>query len=115
MKKDVRKAMKRAKELERVPLPSKEEIVSIYKEGLEEAEKLRTLLEPEWFVKDIDAQKKGKKPKKARKKTVKKKAKTAQKKKTSTKKKSKKATKRRSQTKKQARNASRPTRKKKSL
>ena len=55
MKKEVRKALVRAKELEKIPTPTKEEIVSIYKEGMNEAEKLRKLLKPEWFVKDEDA------------------------------------------------------------
>ena len=57
MKKDVRKAMEKAKELEKVPVPSKEEIVAIYKEGLEEAEKLRKLLKPQWFVGAVHAKK----------------------------------------------------------
>ncbi len=52
MKKEVRQAMEKAKELEKVPIPTKEEIVAIYKEGLEEAEKLRKLLKPSWFVGD---------------------------------------------------------------
>jgi len=55
MKKEVRKALVKAKELEKIPTPTKEEIVSIYKEGMNEAEKLRKLLKPEWFVKDEDA------------------------------------------------------------
>jgi hypothetical protein len=58
MKKDVRKAMEKAKELEKIPVPSKEEIVAIYKEGLEEAEKLRKLLKPQWFVHDEKLNKK---------------------------------------------------------
>ena len=57
MKKEVRKAMEKAKELERIPVPTKEEIVAIYKEGLEEAEKLRKLLKPQWFVRDEDVKK----------------------------------------------------------
>ena len=52
MKKEVRKAMEKARELEKIPVPTKEEIVAIYKDGLEEAEKLRKLLKPQWFVKD---------------------------------------------------------------
>ncbi len=57
MKKEVRKAMEKAKQLEKIPVPSKEEIVTIYKEGLEEAEKLRKLLKPQWFVRDTDVKK----------------------------------------------------------
>lgn len=58
MKKEVRKAMERAKELEKIPVPTKEEIVAIYKDGLEEAEKLRKLLKPQWFVHDEKLNKK---------------------------------------------------------
>ncbi len=61
MKREVLKAMAKAKELEKIPQPTKEEIVSIYKAGLEEAEKLRKLLRPEWFMHDIDVKKKRKK------------------------------------------------------
>ena len=50
----VKKALKAAKELEQVPMPSKEDIVRIYKEGLEEAKRLQKLLKPEWFVEDKD-------------------------------------------------------------
>ncbi len=57
MKKEVRKALVKAKELEKIPTPTKEEIIGIYKEGMGEAEKLRKLLKPEWFVKDEDAKK----------------------------------------------------------
>lgn len=49
-------ALKAAKELERLPLPTDKEIVKLYKEGLEEARKLQKLLTPEWFVEDTDAQ-----------------------------------------------------------
>ena len=52
MKKEVRKAMEKAKELEKIPVPTKEEITAIYKEGLQESEKLRKLLKPQWFVGD---------------------------------------------------------------
>ncbi len=52
MKKEVRKAMEKAKELEKTPLPTREEIVKTYKDGLKEAEKLRKLLKPQWFVKE---------------------------------------------------------------
>ena len=57
MKKDVRKAMEKAKQLEKVPVPTKQEIVSIYKDGLEEAEKLRKMLKPAWFIDDKRAKK----------------------------------------------------------
>ena len=57
MKKEVRKAMEKAKQLEKIPVPTKQEIVSIYKDGLEEAEKLRRLLKPEWFINDTDGKK----------------------------------------------------------
>lgn len=46
------RAMKLAKELEEEELPSDEEIVRIYKEGLEEAAKLNKLLKPAWFIRD---------------------------------------------------------------
>ncbi len=53
-KKYIEKTLAAAKELEKIPGPSKEEIVMIYKEGMREAERLQKLLKPEWFVKDID-------------------------------------------------------------
>jgi len=52
MKKELHKAMAKAKELEKIPAPTKEEIVKIYKEGMEEAENLRKLLKPAWFLLD---------------------------------------------------------------
>lgn len=57
MKKEVRDAMIRAKTVEKTPVPSKEEIVAIYKDGLLEAEKLRKLLKPSWFISDVHAKK----------------------------------------------------------
>ncbi len=57
MKKEVQKALAKAHEIEKVPVPTRQEIVKIYKEGMEEAEKLRKLLKPEWFIKDTDAKK----------------------------------------------------------
>ena len=54
MKKEVRQAIVRAKQIEKIPLPTREEIVKTYKEGIEEAQKLRKLLKPQWFVADID-------------------------------------------------------------
>ena len=61
MKKEVRKAMEKAKQLEKIPAPTKQEIVSIYKEGMEESEKLRKLLKPAWFVGGKATKKKSKK------------------------------------------------------
>ncbi len=49
-----KKALAAAKELEKIPEPSKEEITRIYREGLKEVGRLQKLLKPEWFVKDID-------------------------------------------------------------
>ncbi|MEM3154031.1 MAG: hypothetical protein QW165_00490 [Candidatus Woesearchaeota archaeon] len=61
MKKEVRKAMEKAKELEKIPLPSKQEITTIYKEGMQEAEKLRKLLKPAWFMHDTGVKKRRRK------------------------------------------------------
>ena len=58
MKKDVQKALEKAKQLEKKEPASREEIVKIYKEGLEEAEKLRKLLKPQWFISDTHKKKK---------------------------------------------------------
>lgn len=57
-----KKALAGARELEKIPMPSKEDVVKVYKEALEEAKRLQKLLKPEWFVKDID--RKGRKLKK---------------------------------------------------
>ncbi len=57
-----KKALSRAKALEKIPEPSKEDIVRLYKEGLREAERLQKLLKPEWFVKDVDKAGKAGKP-----------------------------------------------------
>jgi hypothetical protein len=63
VEKDIaKKALKAAKELEKMPMPSREEIAAIYKDAMEEAKKLQKLLKPEWFVKDVDEP--GKKKKK---------------------------------------------------
>lgn len=64
MKKDVKKALEDAKRLEKDEEPSTDEIVTNYKDAFEQAEQLKKLLQPEWFVKDTD----GKKTKKATKK-----------------------------------------------
>jgi hypothetical protein len=53
--KDISKrALAAAKELEKIPMPTREEIVKYYKEGLEEAKRLQRLLKPAWFVDDTD-------------------------------------------------------------
>ncbi len=57
-----KKALAAAKEIEKLPEPTKKEIVAVYKDALEEARRLQKLLKPEWFVKDVD--KPGKKKKK---------------------------------------------------
>ncbi|RMD57388.1 hypothetical protein D6825_04180 [Candidatus Woesearchaeota archaeon] len=50
MKKEVKKALARAKELEKHNLPSKGELAKRYKEVLEQARKLNKLLKPEDFL-----------------------------------------------------------------
>lgn len=50
MKKAVKEALKKSKELEKKPVPTKEEIISIYKDGIAHAQKLGKLLKPAWFV-----------------------------------------------------------------
>jgi hypothetical protein len=69
LKKDrvVRKALAEAKKLEAEPVPTKEELAKFYKEGMQEAETLRKLLEPSWFIKDIHVEKKKKKTRKKKK------------------------------------------------
>lgn len=57
----VRKALAKAKELEAEPIPSQEELVELYKKNIEEAERLRKLLKPSWFIRDIHVEKKAKK------------------------------------------------------
>jgi len=52
MKKTVKEALKKAKELEKKPVPTKAEVLSIYKEGITSAQKLNKLLKPAWFVSD---------------------------------------------------------------
>ena len=54
VKKKTKQALAAARELERIPMPSEKEIVSLYKEGLEEAQKLNKILKQAWFVKDTD-------------------------------------------------------------
>ncbi len=52
MKKAVKEALKKSKELEKKPVPTKEEIMSIYKDGISHAQKLGKLLKPAWFISD---------------------------------------------------------------
>lgn len=80
MKKEILKALARAKELERLPDPTNEEIAAIYKDAMEKAGELNKLLEPCWFINDTHKQQ----PKKAKstKKTAKKSASSSGKKKT---------------------------------
>lgn len=52
MKKAVKEALKKAKELEKKPVPTKEQILAVYKEGITNAQKLGKLLKPAWFVSD---------------------------------------------------------------
>ncbi len=73
MKKDVRKALEDAKKLEKNEEPSTDEIVTNYKDAFEQAEQLKKLLRPEWFIKDTDDKKTSKPKKKARSPTRKKK------------------------------------------
>lgn len=51
--KKVKEALKKAKELEKKEPMTKEELVTAYKEGVSLSEKMRNLLVPSWFVKDI--------------------------------------------------------------
>ena len=95
-KKKVKKALEKARELEkRQPMP-KEEVVRIYKEGISFGEKIKSFLQPSWFVSDPKSKPKVKceildKAKKSRLKT----SKTKVKKKVRSKKKTKKSTKKR--------------------
>jgi hypothetical protein len=57
-----KKALAAAKELEKIPMPTEKDIVKIYKQGMEEAQRLQKLLKPEWFVKDEDNAGKAGKP-----------------------------------------------------
>ncbi|MBS3147626.1 hypothetical protein J4219_01955 [Candidatus Woesearchaeota archaeon] len=56
MKKEILKALARAKELERLPDPTNEEIAAIYKDAMEKAGELNKLLEPCWFINDVHKQ-----------------------------------------------------------
>lgn len=50
-KREIEKALKEVKLLEKHIIPEKE-IIKKYKEGIERLEKLKELLEPSWFIKD---------------------------------------------------------------
>ena len=63
-KRIVKRALKAAKELEKIPMPTRQEVSDIYKKALGESRDLQKLLKPEWFVKDVH----GKPKKKAKKK-----------------------------------------------
>ncbi|MBD3319429.1 hypothetical protein GF342_05995 [Candidatus Woesearchaeota archaeon] len=58
--KNIRRAMKKAHDLEKHKLLDKKEVVSVYKEGISLSEKLKKLLRPSWFVKDLDSKKRKK-------------------------------------------------------
>ncbi len=76
-RKEVKKALAEAKRLEKEKPLSRKEEVALYKEGIQFSEKLKHLLKPSWFVKDVHAKKakKAKKAVKKKKKAVKKKKK----------------------------------------
>lgn len=78
-KKKVKKALEKARELEKHKPMSKEQVVRIYKEGISFGEKIKSFLKPSWFVADPYSKKKVKckvlaKSKKTRLKTKKKRA-----------------------------------------
>ncbi len=54
-KKEVKKALEQAKILEKEPepIPTREKEVELVKDTVSLAEKLKSLLKPEWFVKDV--------------------------------------------------------------
>jgi hypothetical protein len=57
-KKKVKKALEKARELEKhKPMP-KEQVVKIYKEGISFGEKIKSFLKPSWFVADPHSKKK---------------------------------------------------------
>ncbi len=60
-KKKVKQAMKAAKKLEKIPVPSDKELLKIYKDAKSSVQRLNKLLKPQWFVKDKDKPKKKKK------------------------------------------------------
>ncbi len=58
VKKKIKKALRKSKKLEKIPKPTKNKIQSVYDDGLKQAQKLRKLLKPTWFVKETRRQKK---------------------------------------------------------
>lgn len=50
MEKKVKKALAKAKKLEKHPLPTEKEIKAIYKDLEKQSDKLKKLLEPSWFM-----------------------------------------------------------------
>jgi len=59
-KKIVEEALEAAKKLEEQHVPTDEEVLETYRDGMSEAEKLRGMLKPSWFVKDTDSKKRKK-------------------------------------------------------
>ncbi|MDO8661029.1 MAG: hypothetical protein Q7K43_04010 [Candidatus Woesearchaeota archaeon] len=57
-RKDVQKALADAKRLIAEPEPPKGQAELVYQDGIAQAEKLKHLLKPSWFIRDIDAEKK---------------------------------------------------------
>jgi len=75
-KKKVKEALKKAKELEKKKIMTPEQEAELQKNAVSLSEKLRKLLAPEWFVKDVHKKRKVKKAvKKAKKKKARKKLK----------------------------------------
>ena len=64
VKKSVKEAMKRAKELEKIPKPSDKDILKIYKDAKESVRRLNKMLKPEWFVEEPPKKKPKKKTRK---------------------------------------------------
>ena len=60
----VREAMKKAKELEKIPEPTDKDILKIYKDTKESVKRLHKMLEPEWFVEEPKKKKTKKKKRK---------------------------------------------------
>jgi hypothetical protein len=57
-KKKVKKALEKARELEKHKPMSKQEVVKIYKEGISFGEKIKSFLKPSWFVANPHSKKK---------------------------------------------------------
>ncbi len=80
-KKEVKKALKKAKELEKEHILTPKEEVGVQREAISLSEKLQKLLKPAWFVKDVHKRKAVKKKKAAKKVKKKTRKKTKKKKK----------------------------------